>query len=257
MKIKYNRSIKNGKSNLKIDIEVSESELNELEKIKTELKDSLNEYCELEKVELDLQVSGHIANFPKVYDLLYIKTDIIKNLYYNDYYKDVIYLKNGFIEFTENDLFYEFASAYNILNDTSKALVLLKNIIRVKLIDWLIEHEYNDVYRVLFRYENQLYINKYKTIFSDYGFELFEYLDNNWQEIKKPTKYSEIYHFMRGYGNGKIICYGTEFKRFLKKYNGTQFSKIMNSKEDDNIKTILTNLKNEFIKLNKYPNLTI
>lgn len=239
---------------VKVVVEVSDKEKERLKEIKFEIKDILNRYCEIERLELDNLTCTHIFDIPKVYDLLYIKRDIMVNLYYNKYYEDVVYFKNGFVEFTETNLFYQFASAYKLLDEyeNHRGLDLLRNLIKVKLIDELIKIDYDNVYKVFYKIDNQDHFKK-PDLFTIYGYDLFIFLAVNYNIKHKGVKFSNIYNFMYR-GNDKaysIHCVKEDFRIFVEELYSIKFSKVYsNHNSYDNDKKRLEKLKEEYIKAN-------
>ncbi|PNW27414.1 hypothetical protein [Formosa algae] len=121
----------------------SEDERDQLSKIKDEFIRELNDYIYIEKEELLDEYSTHLTNSSIRYALYNLRHHIINDLYYNDYFRDIAFFVNGFVEFKESK-FLEFAYAYNILYDTDKAYKLLRNVLRVQIINWSLDNEFND-----------------------------------------------------------------------------------------------------------------
>ena len=232
---------------------ISNSEKKELDKLKIYFTNLLNDYMINEREEIDIQLAPHLLNSHKISELHNIRGYIIRDLDYNDQFQNVISINTGKVEFNNATDYLYFANSYQILIDTSRAERVLKNILRVKTIERMIEIDYKN--------ENEIQINlsenyskKYLNYFTKYGFELFQYIDNKWIENKLPTKYSEIYHFLIvGKGDFKINCPKSKYMKFLTNYNGKPISRILNSKNDTNLKLYLDDLKKEFIESNNIP----
>lgn len=236
--------------NGKINIEISDIEKKELEIIKETLLKELNNYTEIEREEIDLSLSTHILNEYKLSELNNLRHHIIIDLDYNNSFKNVIYFNDyGFIEFVENNLFLHFASAYNILYDTDRAMRVLKNILRVQIIDRMIEFDFKKGVNDPIIFNNKTYNTDHLTVFTPYGFELFEYIKERFHDNRKMFKYSEIYLFMIK-EKFKTKCGSmhkneTKYLKFLKEKYSIKVSRLNGSDLKNNI---LERLKKDFSK---------
>ncbi|MBI9040230.1 hypothetical protein [Lutibacter sp.] len=231
---------------------ISNSEKKELNKLKIYFTNLLNDYMINEREEIDIQLAPHLLNSHKIAELHNIRGHIIRDLDYNDQFQNVFSINTGKVEFNNTTDFLYFANSYQILIDTSRAERVLKNILRVKTIERMIEIDYKNEIEIQFNVSEN-YSKNYTKYFTPYGFELFQHIDKAYFENKKPTKYSEIYHFLYGIDDFKINCYKTDFQKFLLTYNGTKFSKIGNSKNEKGLNKYLNDLKKEFIESNNIP----
>lgn len=193
--------------NYKLDkevFEVSEDEKKEIEIILSDLKQLLNQYVEDERINLDEEIHPFITNENKRRKLAKINYDIIENLCYDEGFTDIVFFKNGFVEFTKTDKLFHFVSAYNLLDDTFEALRVLKNILKVKLIGWLIENYYNNdnARKIINKIPKNITtsnVNFRKDIFRDPESEnLFKYIvDNTYFTLNRKFVNTLFYEFTK------------------------------------------------------------
>jgi len=81
------------------------------------------------------------------------------------------------------------------------------------------------------------------------SFQLFEYLDENYDIKFKPTKYINLYHYFSSLDN-LLICTQLDYREFISKHKGIIISKItpMTFKYEDKTLPILKNLNILFDK---------
>ena len=89
----------------KHSIEVTEEEIKQLKSIKENLYTYFNDYIQIEREEIDLSISGHLTAQSKKNELYNLRYHIVNELDFNEEYKDVVYFKNGFVEFASNEQF--------------------------------------------------------------------------------------------------------------------------------------------------------
>jgi hypothetical protein len=185
----------------KIEIEVSSIELEQLDDFKKEQTIFLNDLIENYEIELDLLTSVHYDTESKKFELINLRYQLIMNENYNKFYKDVIIFENGFVRFNNVGIeFLSFANGYNVLEDENKGVWQLENIVKIKVLEWLIE-DYNkhpeNEYFVQYKLPKDYYNRDYLNVFKPYGFELFCFLNDNLDSNSTPPiKFTIIYHFM-------------------------------------------------------------
>ncbi|MBG7612100.1 hypothetical protein IU405_07545 [Polaribacter sp. BAL334] len=228
----------------KIEIEVSSIELEQLDDFKKEKTKYLNDLIKSYEIEIDLLTSVHYDIEPKKFELINLRYHLIMNENYNKFYKDIIIFENGFVRFNNvGKEFLSFANAYNILEDENRGVLQLVNILKIKVLEWLIE-DYNkhpeNEYFVQYKLPKDYYNKDYLNVFKPYGFELFCFLNDNLESnLTPPVKFTIIYHFMLN-------------KRFLR-----------NTKKDyldfikENFRGQLIRKNNEPYKYNKIENIEI
>lgn len=168
---------------------ISDQEKIKLAEIKTSFLEYLNEYAIIERESLDLSISLHLTASAIKNDLINQRHHIINSLDFNREYQKVIYIENNGIKI-DPDQFPYFASAYDLLNDEARELKVLKNILKVHLIEWMVNHDYdpkNDVGVII---NQNLPKAKHDGIFADRDSEkFFEYCFKHWfREKEKPNR---------------------------------------------------------------------
>lgn len=243
----------------KIEIEVSSIELEQLDDFKREKTVYLNDLIESYEIELDLLTSVHYDIEPKKFELINLRYHLIMDENFNKFYKDILIFENGFIRFNNNGKdFLSFANAYNILEDENRGVWQLENIVKIKVLEWLIE-DYNsnpkNEYFVKYKLPKDYYNKDYLHVFKPYGFELFCFLNDNLEvTLTPPIKFTIIYHYM--FDKKYLRNAKTDYKNFIKEYckgqlirkNGHpyKYNKVENGiKEQSNYK----NLKDELNSL--------
>lgn len=206
----------------KIEIEVCEIEMGQLDDFKKEQTIFLNDLIENYKIELDLLTSLHYDNEAKKFELINLRYKLIMDEHYNKFYKDVLIFENGFIRFNTLGIeFLSFANCYNILEDENKGIWQLKNIVKINVLEWFIE-DYNkypeNEYFVQYKLPKEYYNKDFTDVFKPYGFELFCDLKELLSvSMTPPVKFTVIYHFMidetKYIKNAK-----TKYKEFVKEY---------------------------------------
>ena len=125
-------------------IDISEDEIKILEEKKEELIQYFEDFLIYEREDIYFELSTYITNESIRSYLNVLRHNVIHVLYYNTEFKNVVFIINGKVEFSKDDNFYYFASAYNLLDDTSRAQRVLSNILKVQLIDWIIENDFKN-----------------------------------------------------------------------------------------------------------------
>ncbi|GGW58613.1 hypothetical protein DFQ11_101934 [Winogradskyella epiphytica] len=183
----------------------NEDEKKQIQENLSNLKKTLDNYVEDEKIYLDDEISTCVTNENITRELERIKYHTIYDLEYNEGFKDVVYFKNGFVEFKQDENLYIFISTYRVLDDTARAQKVLQNILRVQLIDWLITNYYS----INNAKEIKEYIKENITTLKDIDFdrETFENIDSekffmfavsNWIETEphKSTAIACLYQYL-------------------------------------------------------------
>jgi hypothetical protein len=195
MKIRYNENLE------KFEVIITDQETKKINLVLTELKNNLKSYIDIEREDLYFEVSPFLTNEAIKYELLNKRLYIINDLDYNKEFESIVYFKNGLIEFTENDSLYHFINAYNVLEDISRGERVLKNILTVKLIEWLIENDFRDSNREKFIYRVPDNISTKQTTFNNKIFKsiesenLFYAMINNNNFVFKRKYFNAFYHW--------------------------------------------------------------
>ncbi|WP_417199255.1 hypothetical protein [Bizionia sp.] len=244
----------------KIIINISENEITQFDSIKKQLSNELNNFIEYEREDLYIEISTFISNNAIKNKLANLKYHIINDLDYNESFKDVVYFNNGFIEFTNNDLFYQFASAYQIISDTSNAQRVLRNILKVQLIDWLIENDFKEdnskqfVYNIpidLTTLNNITFNNKiFKTPYAE---NLFYYIIKHTTTINTRKNIGAFYSwFCKSLNCSKydFALFWNELKQPYQIKINSKSSASLDNKDTAEMNDELNNLKSNFDKIN-------
>lgn len=162
--------------NEKYNIEITEDDKIQLNKLKEDFEIELDEYIQFERDELDILLSMHLLKSQKLGELHNIRFDIINNLDYSTTYRNIFNINDRFVNFDNDELFIYFAFSYNILEDTSRAIRVLRNIARVKLIDRIIEIDHSDKQENQpnqLNYNNKVFVNEISQRFFEYTVKYF------------------------------------------------------------------------------------
>lgn len=246
----------------KIIINISKNEVTQINEVTKRLTYELNNFIENEREDLYYEVSTFITNDAIKNKLANLKYHIINDLDYNASFKNVVHYKNGLVEFVKGDELYHFASAYQIISDTSNAQRVLRNILRVQLIDWLIENDFKQdnsrdfIYNIPKDLTTQNNRDFRSDIFKSPELEdLFYYILSNTHEINSRKNVGAFYNWFRKYLN--IECTIFDFALFwnsLKQpfeitvYKNRKAS--LTNQSSNNIDALLNGLKNDFDSFN-------
>lgn len=246
----------------KIIINVSKDEVSQINEVTRRLTYELNGFIENEREDLYFEVSTFITNDAIKSKLSNLKYHIINDLNYNTAFKNVVHYKNGRVEFVKNDDLYQFASAYQIISDTSSAQRVLKNILRVQLIDWLIENDFKQdnskdfIYNIPKNLTTQKNSNFRGDIFKSPGLEdLFYFILNNTCEINSRKNVGAFYHWF--YPSLSLECTRYDFALFWNELKHAYKIPIyknsktgISNEPTEKIIDILNELKQDFDSIN-------
>ncbi|HEA30368.1 MAG TPA: hypothetical protein ENH91_10300 [Leeuwenhoekiella sp.] len=213
---------------------VSDQEKKEIEEIRGRFLHYLNIYVITERDEIHSSVSLHITMDAVRHELTNLRHKAIIDLEFNKAYFKTATIEDDGIKI-DPDKFLELAIGYNLLDDESKGLRVLQNIIKVRLIEWMIKNEYNprnDVeVSIISNSTSELQKAKYNHIFINDGLESFDYLNDNFHlaDDAPTVKYTLIYDCLRP----KIKCTTKAYREFVREYcreglKGTDFQRLAN-----------------------------
>lgn len=213
---------------------VSDQEKKEIEEIRDRFLHYLNIFAITEREEIHESVSLHITMDAVRHELTNLRHHAIIDLDFNRAYFETATIEDNGIKI-DPDKFLELAIGYNLLDDESKGLRVLQNIIKVRLIEWMIKKEYNpkeDVEVIITSNStSELQKAKYNHIFKDDGLESFDYLNDNFHlaDDTPTVKYTLIYDCLRP----KIKCTTKAYREFVREYcreglKGTDFQRLGN-----------------------------
>ncbi|MEH6745804.1 MAG: hypothetical protein V7670_03110 [Maribacter arcticus] len=193
---------------------LSQYEVEELERIKKFYQNSIDEYAIDEREELYQSVNTHISKEAKLIELQNLDNHIRVDLDYNSAYQNVV-LDTGTLIVEKRYL--EFAHAYNLLDNESRGLRVLKNIVRRNLIKLLVKEI--ETPRATSTGAN------YKEIFENANSEIFFFKVLEDKRFKFNRTYvSSLYRFLKSkYGRSKhdvcIKCDELVFADFWNELN--------------------------------------
>ncbi|MEB8346881.1 hypothetical protein OO010_12535 [Flavobacteriaceae bacterium KMM 6898] len=166
---------------------LSEYELGELDRIKNFYQKRIDEYAINEREELYEAIETHISKEAQLIELQNLDNHIRVDLDYNVAYQNVVINKGSVI--VENR-YLEFANAYRVLDDESRGLRILINIIRRNLIKSLVQEI--ETPRVI------SITMEYKDIFENANSErfFFQVLEND-QFVLNRRYLSTLYRFLK------------------------------------------------------------
>lgn len=236
---------------------INENEKKEISEIRQRLLIDLSEFTEWEKANLLSEIENFYSKSIQIELLERQKVNTIFELAFNDYfYRENCFLidGNGLANITLNDrLFNDFVFGYKMLEDEYKGIAVAKNIVKVKLIEYLTSIIAEGKSRI-FKHHNKEYL----TFLKPWGFELFKYLDRNFEgSTFEETKYTLIYRFLIDKKISKQRRF-KEFREMLDKETSISIEFVRPGKNITNTKeTIYTDnepelkrLKAEFEEIN-------
>lgn len=190
---------------------LSEYEIGELERIKKFYENSIDEYAIVERDELYQDIETRISKEAQLIELQNLDNHIRVDLDYNGAYQNVVIAMGS--EMVKKR-YLEFAYAYKVLDDESRGLRVLKNIVRRNLIKLLVKEIKSP--RAAFtrvKYEDVFENEKSKKFF-------FQVLEND-KFILKRIYLSTLYRFLKSkYGRSEQdICIKCSEKVFADFWN--------------------------------------
>lgn len=174
--------------------DLSDYDIEELEQIKSHFEKRLDEYASYAKEELYHEIETHISKEAKLIELQNLDNHIRVDLDYNGAYQTVVMPMGS--EIVEKR-YLEFAYAYKILDDESRGLRVLKNIVRRNLIKILVR----EIQMPKVTSTKMKYRNVFENVNSEKFF--FQVIENDQFELNRRY-ISTLYRFLKSkYGRSK------------------------------------------------------
>lgn len=189
---------------------LSDFDKKELVNIKARYESHLDAYVSSERDEIYFNISCHLTVNAQKNELQNLNYHIRNDLDYNREYEKVLAPRSHIIQ---DSFFNEFALAYRILDDESKGLRVLKNIVRVSLIQ-LVFDELN-------RDNIPIRSAKYSEVFTAKGLKYFIELHDSINHIPPTTRFQILYIFSKEKELIRSVPF-TKFQEFIKS-NYAQF----------------------------------
>jgi hypothetical protein len=184
----------------KLVAEVSNEEMEMFDSFKKEMFYVLHDHIENSFLTIENHLSKHILLDAQFDELLSMKNFIVNGNSYNSYYSNVIIMKNQSFKFSNDDLFLRFAHYVNLVDNQDLAVSKLKEYIELQCIEYVLRQYDTGILteqKIVLKIPKEHYNKEYLYLFKPYGFELFEYLNDN---VKEPrgitTKYNALYKFL-------------------------------------------------------------
>lgn len=221
----------------KLTVKINSDELDKIDAFKKEMHYVLHDKIESSFWMIENHLDEHIYADAQCEELVKMRNVIIEGPSFNKFYASVVKLEYPSFEFPSNDLFYYFAFWSELLHDNQMAILRLKEYLELQCIEYLLkQYETNPVFKeqkLEFVKPANHFNSQYLNVFKPYGYELFEFLEKELEELEKKVtvRFSILFLFLRSKDYVK-----DNFKNYLQFIHDFRKNKLHDFNTNKNLK---------------------